>query len=201
LSANIGIIVDTEHLIKKGSLLMKVSVSGKNIEVTPALREYAEKKIGKLSRHFNYLNSDNLEAQVTFHVEKDRHIVEVTIPVNDIILRGEEETQDMYSSIDLVVEKLERQIEKFKTKLTKALRRDSQKANGAMLEEEAEDEELKVVKVKRFAVKPMSVDEAVLQMNLLGHNFFVFTNAETDEINVVYKRKDGDYGLIVPEMM
>ncbi|MDN5331213.1 MAG: putative sigma-54 modulation protein [Tepidanaerobacteraceae bacterium] len=180
---------------------MKVSVSGKNIEVTPALREYAEKKIGKLSRHFNYLNNDNLEAQVTFHVEKGRHIVEVTIPVNDIILRGEEETQDMYSSIDLVVEKLERQIEKFKTRLTKALRRESQKESGLTLDEQAEDEELKVVKVKRFAVKPMNVDEAVLQMNLLGHNFFVFTNAETDEINVVYRRKDGNYGLIVPEMM
>jgi putative sigma-54 modulation protein len=121
--------------------------------------------------------------------------------VNDIILRGEEETQDMYSSIDLVVEKLERQIEKFKTRLTKALRRESQKESGLILEEQAEDEELKVVKVKRFAVKPMNVDEAVLQMNLLGHNFFVFTNAETDEINVVYRRKDGNYGLIVPEMM
>jgi len=181
---------------------MKVSVSGKNIEVTPALREYAEKKIGKLSKHFNYLNSDNLEAQVTFNVEKGRHIVEVTIPVNDIILRGEEETQDMYSSIDLVAEKLEKQIAKFKTRLTKALRREAQRANSLALEEPTEEEEeLKVVKVKRFAVKPMHVDEAMLQMNLLGHNFFVFINAETDEINVVYKRKDGNYGLIVPEMM
>ncbi|TYP50908.1 ribosome hibernation-promoting factor, HPF/YfiA family [Thermosediminibacter litoriperuensis] len=180
---------------------MKVTVSGKNFEVTPALKEYAEKKIGKLSRHFNYLNNDNLEAQVTLHVEKDRHIVEVTIPVNDMILRGEEETKDMYSSIDLVVDKLEKQIEKFKTKLTKALRKNSAK-NGAVAEGEiAEEDEPKVVKIKRFAIKPMSIDEAVLQMNLLGHNFFVFTNAETDEINVVYKRKDGDYGLIFPEML
>ncbi|ADL08343.1 ribosome hibernation-promoting factor, HPF/YfiA family [Thermosediminibacter oceani] len=180
---------------------MKVTVSGKNFEVTPALREYAEKKIGKLGRHFNHLNNDNLEAQVTLHVEKDRHIVEVTIPVNDIILRGEEETQDMYSSIDLVVDKLNRQIEKYKTKLTKALRKNSNKNDAVVESEIPEENEPRIVKVKRFAVKPMSVDEAVLQMDLLGHDFFVFVNAETDEINVVYKRKDGDYGLIVPEML
>lgn len=180
---------------------MKVTVSGKNIEITPALREYAEKKIGKLGKHLNYLNNDNLEAQVTLHVQKERHIVEVTIPVNDIILRGEEETQDMYSAIDLVAEKLEKQIEKYKTKITKALRKDFPKNIVALKDEEDEEEELKVVKVKRFAVKPMNVEEAILQMNLLGHNFFVFTNAETEQINVVYKRKDGDYGLIVPEML
>ncbi|MCG0275598.1 MAG: ribosome-associated translation inhibitor RaiA [Thermosediminibacteraceae bacterium] len=180
---------------------MKVTVSGKNIEITPALREYAEKKIGKLGKHLNYLNNDNLEAQVTLHVQKERHIVEVTIPVNDIILRGEEETQDMYSAIDLVAEKLEKQIEKYKTKITKALRKDFPKNIVALQDEEHEEEELKVVKVKRFAVKPMNVEEAILQMNLLGHNFFVFTNAETEQINVVYKRKDGDYGLIVPEML
>ncbi|MGB9812196.1 MAG: ribosome hibernation-promoting factor, HPF/YfiA family [Thermovenabulum sp.] len=184
---------------------MRVSVSGvSNFEVTPALRDYAEKKIGRLSRHFNYLNNDNIEAKVKMHVENGRHIVEVTLSAGDLLLRGEEENKDMYAAIDLVADKLDKQIEKYKTKLVRSLRKNVPK-EAVVLEdlnkdvEKQDEENFKVVKTKRFPVKPMSIDEAILQMNLLGHSFFVFNNAETEEINVVYKRKDGNYGLIAPE--
>lgn len=170
---------------------MNINVRGKHIEVTDALREYVKKRVGKLEKYF-----DNLEdIQVTLLVEKERHRVEVTAPVNGIILRGEEETADMYSSIDLVVEKLEKQINKYKTRLAKKLRdvvtRD--------LPADVRDVEHKLIRTKRFAVKPMDVEEAIMQMNLVGHSFYVFANAETEKINVVYKRKDGNYGLIEPE--
>ncbi|HHY13190.1 MAG TPA: ribosome-associated translation inhibitor RaiA [Thermoanaerobacterales bacterium] len=173
---------------------MRIIVSGKNIEITNALRDYALKRISKVSQYFE----KDIEAQVTMGVEKDRHIVEVTIPINGIILRGEEETSDMYTSIDMVVEKLEKQIHKYKTKINRRLRRTALKN----LEVESTlkiDEEPKVVKTKRFAMKPMATEEAILQMDLLGHDFFVFSNAETEEVNVVYKRRNGNYGLIEPE--
>lgn len=178
---------------------MKVTVSGKNVTVTTPLKEYAEKKVGKLERFFE----GNVEAQVTLNVEKDRHIVEVTIPINGMILRGETETHDMYSSIDMVVDKLEKQIEKYKTKIARSLRKSPFKFNGTNGEsinlQKAEDES-RVVRVKKFAIKPMDIEEAVLQMDLLGHDFFVFLNSDTNEVNVVYKRKEGDYGLIEPEL-
>ncbi|KYO64126.1 ribosome hibernation-promoting factor, HPF/YfiA family [Thermovenabulum gondwanense] len=184
---------------------MRISVSGiSNFEVTPALRDYAEKKIGRLSRHFNYLNNDSIEAKVKMHVENGRHIVEVTLSTGDLLLRGEEENKDMYAAIDLVADKLDKQIEKYKTKLVRSLRKNIPR-EATVLEdlnrdmEKEEEEKFRVVKIKRFPVKPMSVDEAILQMDLLGHNFFVFNNAETEEINVVYRRKDGNYGLIAPE--
>lgn len=174
---------------------MKITVSGKNMDITDALRDYAVKRISKIDKYFD----NDIEAQVTMNVEKDRHIVEVTIPINGIILRGEEETADMYSSIDLVVEKLERQIHKYKTKINRKLRKTAFKFDNKGKIEDAKNEEPKVVKTKRFAVKPMTIEEAILQMNLLGHDFFVFFNAETEEANVLYKRKDGNYGLIEPE--
>lgn len=175
---------------------MNIMIRGKNIEVTDALRDYVEKRVGKLTRYFD----DIQEAQVTLLVERDNHVVEVTIPVNGLLLRGEESSPDMYASIDLVVEKLEKQIEKYKTRLAKRLRGPSVKElAGLRPEKEAEEESPKLVKVKRFAVKPMPVDEAIMQMNLIGHSFFVFANAETEEVNVVYRRKDGNYGLIEPE--
>ncbi|MBO8137693.1 MAG: ribosome-associated translation inhibitor RaiA [Desulfotomaculum sp.] len=180
---------------------MQVNVRGKNIELTPALREYVEKRLSKLQKF-----SDDLgDVQVTLLVEKDNQKVEVTIPVkvNGLILRGEEATGDMYTSIDLVVDKLEKQIEKYKGKLFEKRQRG---AGGKTVQKPVEagnkeDGEPQVVKTKRFAVKPMSVEEAILQMNLLGHNFFVFSNAESDQVNVLYRRKDGNYGLIEPDFI
>ncbi|MDD2498940.1 MAG: ribosome-associated translation inhibitor RaiA [Desulfitobacteriaceae bacterium] len=173
---------------------MRIIIKGRNIEVTNALREYVEKRVGKLNKFIDDLD----EAQVTLLVEKDRHRVEVTMPLNGFILRGEEETGDMYSSIDLVAEKLEKQIGKYKTRLNRKLKNKSIKDFAAPPVEREEDEP-KVMRTKRFAIKPMPVEEAIMQMNLLGHNFFVFANGETDEVNVIYKRKDGNYGLIEPE--
>ena len=178
---------------------MKVNISGRNINVTNSLKDYAEKKVGKIAKYFD----GEVEAQVTLSVEKDRHIVEVTMPVNGMILRGETETHDMYTSIDLVVDKLEKQIEKYKTKITKNVRKTSAKINGNV-EKSAyakTDGEPKVVRTKRFALKPMDLEEALMQMELLGHDFFVFTNAQTELVNVVYKRRDGNYGLIEPDML
>lgn len=172
---------------------MRVQVRGRNINVTDALKDYVEKRVGKLDKYIDNFG----DAQITLTVEKDSHRIEVTIPINGMILRGEESTGDMYTSIDLVVEKLEKQIEKYKGKLQKRGARlaDNFRATASPQEEEAPQ----LVRTKRFAIKPMPVDEAVLQMNLLGHSFFVFSNAETEQVNVVYKRKDGNYGLIEPE--
>lgn len=174
---------------------MRLDIRGKNIELTDALREYAEKRLSKLERLI-----DVKEAQVTMSVEGDSHRVEVTIPLNGVILRGEEESEDMYSSIDLVVEKLEKQIDKYKTRIYKRFRGIGFKKNlvKEMEETKEEVEKFKIVRTKRFALKPMDVEEAVMQMNLLGHSFFVFFNFETEEVNVVYRRNDGNYGLIEP---
>lgn len=183
---------------------MNIQVRGDQLTVTDALREYTEKKIGKLQRYFESpLNSD---VHVTLSVNRGLHTVEVTIPLQGVMLRAEEKSEDMYASIDMVIDKLERQIRKHKTKVNRRLRRagirtlfkengESPQAN--VMVEEAEDE-LEVVRKKHFHLKPMDVEEAILQMNLLGHNFFVFANAETDDVNVVYVRDDGKYGLIEP---
>ncbi len=173
---------------------MNITVRGKNIELTDALKEYVEKRIGKLGKY----RGNAGEATVTLTVEKASHKVEVTIPVNGgMILRGEEATDDMYASIDLVCEKLEKQINKYKARFSKKQRTGGAKDVAA--EALPDIEPAKIMRTKRFAIKPMPVDEAVMQMNLLGHTFFVFSNAETEEVNVVYKRKDGNYGLIEPE--
>jgi len=178
---------------------LKIQVKGKGMQVTPALKEYAEKKVGKIKKYFE---GELREATVTLVVEKEMHRVEVTIPLDGYILRGEEETTDMYTSIDNVVEKLERQVRKYKTRINKQIKDlsvldlvpDNEKSNYEV------PPEPQIVKTKRFAFKPMPEEEAVLQMDLLGHNFFVFLNADTEEVNVVYKRKDGNYGLIEPEL-
>jgi putative sigma-54 modulation protein len=179
---------------------MRISVRGKNIEATPALIDYAEKKLGKLDKHFDKAT----DVQVVLSVIRDEHIVEVTMNLNGLILRGEESTGDMYASIDMVVDKLERQVKKYKTRMNKSLRQqgvrvisEKHAANEAV--ERSEEEAPKLVKTKRFTLKPMSTEEAILQMDLLGHNFFVYTSDENDAVNVVYKRKDGNYGLIEPE--
>jgi putative sigma-54 modulation protein len=171
---------------------MKINVRGKNIGVTDALKDYAEKKLLKLEKYL-----DLSAAQVTLVVVKDTHKVEVTIPLNGLILRGEEATGDMYASIDLVVEKMEKQISKYKARFAKKARSDGRQPMVAANNEAMDSPN--IMKTKRFAIKPMPIDEAVMQMNLLGHSFFVFSNAETEEVNVLYKRKDGNYGLIEPE--
>ncbi|MFZ5989882.1 MAG: ribosome hibernation-promoting factor, HPF/YfiA family [Bacillota bacterium] len=176
---------------------MKFIVSGKNIDVTEALRERAEKKVGKLDKYFHR----DAEAHITMSVQKNRQIVEVTIPFNGGVLRAEEDDEDMYASIDLVVDSLERQIRRNKTKLEKKYHEGGLRLENLKFEDHDVDDEhnYRIVRTKRFAIKPMTVEEAILQMNLLGHEFFMFSNAETQESNVVYRRKDGNYGLIEPE--
>ncbi|WP_018130331.1 ribosome hibernation-promoting factor, HPF/YfiA family [Effusibacillus pohliae] len=187
---------------------MKIQLRGQHLDITDALRDYVEKKIGRLEKYFD--TPPVQPVQVTLSVENDSHIVEVTMPFNGILIRAEERSPDMYASIDLVVEKLERQIRKHKTKLNRRFReqgiRTLFRENGAATalamedtEEAAEAPDGRIVKVKKFAFKPMTAEEAVLQMDLLGHDFFVFSNAETEEVNVVYRRHDGNYGLIEPE--
>ncbi len=174
---------------------MSIIVRGKNIEITPALKDYVVKRVSKITKYFDSLG----EITAILIVEKGRHIIELTVPVNGMMLRGQEATADMYTSIDLVVDKIEKQIEKYKTKLSRRLKGGNFKGDLVASVAAAEDDETKVVKTKRFPIKPMDVDEAILQMNLINHDFFVFTNAETEEANVLYRRKDGNYGLIEPE--
>ena len=178
---------------------MIIKLTGKNIDISDALREQTHKKVGKLERYF----SPDTEAQVTMSIENYRHIVEVTIPFNGVVIRAEEETDSLYTSIDKVLDKLERQIHKHRTRLGKRLRSGAFKNSSPIFSKHIDSEEYhpKVVKTKRFALKPMAVDEAIMQMDLLGHSFFVFRNAETEEDNVLYKRRDGYYGLIEPEFM
>ncbi|MDO5780041.1 MAG: ribosome-associated translation inhibitor RaiA [Clostridium sp.] len=173
---------------------MRVTVIGKNIDVTPALREIVEKKISKLDRYFK----PNVAARATLTVQKNSQIFEVTIPFNGVILRCEESTDDMYKSIDLVQAKLERQIRKQRTKLQ---RRSNESLRFSNFDEVAleEDDQGEIVKVKKFNIKPMSTEEAILQMELVEHNFFVFKDSDTDNVNVIYKRKDGNYGLLEPD--
>lgn len=179
---------------------MKVTVIGKNIEVTSALKDIIQKKISKLDRYFD----EEVNARATLSVQKNRQIVEVTIPFNGVILRVEEATEDMYKSIDQVEAKIERKIRKQKTKLT---RRNNESLRFTAINEmafdeiEENDEEVdsKVVRTKNFIVKPMHEEEAILQMELLGHSFFVYQDATTNKINVMYKRKDGNYGLLEPD--
>ena len=174
---------------------MRYIISGKNIDITPGLKEAAENKIGKLERYF----SPDTEVQVTMSVEKGRQKIEVTIPVKGSIIRAEQDSNDMYVSIDLVEEIIERQIKKYKTKIVDK-KQSALAFSEAFLQEEAEQEEtVNIVKTKRFAMKPMDAEEACVQMELLGHNFFMFLNADTNEVNVVYKRKGNSYGLIEPE--
>jgi len=175
---------------------MKIIINGKNIDITEGLKERVSKKIGKLEKFF----SSETEAHVTLSVQRTRQIAEVTISFNGIVLRAEESNEDMYTSIDKTIDLLERQIRKNKTRLERRLHNNEFKIENLTFEEEIpEEREFKVVRSKRFAVKPMDVEEAILQMNLLGHEFFLFDNAESKQVNVVYKRKDGNYGLIEQE--
>ena len=175
---------------------MKFIISGKNIDVTDGLRSAVNEKIGKLERYF----TDSTEIHVTLSTEKERQKIEVTIPMKGNIIRAEQESNDMYVSIDLVEEIIERQLRRYKTKLIEK-QQTAVSLNKAFIEEENEDdEEIRIIRTKRFAVKPMDSEEACVQMELLGHNFYVFFNSETEEVNVVYKRKGNTYGLIEPEL-
>jgi putative sigma-54 modulation protein len=174
---------------------MNLQVRGRNIEVTDALKNYVLKRVGKLDKYLD----NAVDAMAIMSVEKGIHRIEVTIPLNGMYLRGEEGTGDMYSSIDLVVEKLEKQINKYKGKLSRRGVRFAGEPRYVPSTPVEEDDTPRLVRTKRFAIKPMPAEEAVLQMNLLGHSFFVFSNAETEQVNVVYKRKDGNYGLIEQE--
>lgn len=183
---------------------MKYNVRGENIEVTEALREYVEKKVGRIEKYFD--TPPTSDVNVTMKVVKDEHSVEVTVQLPGVVLRAEEQEEDMYAAIDLVVEKLERQIRKYKTKVNRKFRQEGSlrtlfKEDKIGRVEEDEEEDFPVVRTKRFNIKPMDTEEAILQMDMLGHSFFVFSNADTDEMNVVYKRKDGRYGLIEPDAL
>lgn len=174
---------------------MRFIITGRNIEVTPGLRSAVEDKIGKLEKFFK----PDTEVLVTLSVEKDRQKIEVTIPVKGNIIRSEQVSTDMYVSIDLVEEVIERQMKKYKNKIIDAKQAGSPFTDDYLDKEYDEESDVKIVRTKRFGIKPMDPEEACVQMELLGHNFYVFNNSETDEVNVVYKRKGGTYGLIEPE--
>ena len=183
------------HISEKGVDFMRYTITGRNIEVTPGLKAAVEKKIGKLEHFF----TPDTEVFVALSAQKDIQKIEVTIPVKGNTIRAEESSNDMYVSIDLVEEIIERQLRKYKNKLIDK-KQSAQAFSDLFISEESEPEdEIQIVKTKRFAMKPMDPEEACVQMELLGHNFYVFLNAETEEVNVVYKRKGQTYGLIEPE--
>ncbi|MDQ8734013.1 ribosome hibernation-promoting factor, HPF/YfiA family [Paenibacillus sp. LHD-38] len=178
---------------------MNYNIRGQHFQVTDALRDYVEKKLSRLDKYFEAPITSDINA--TLSVTKGRHAVEVTIPLTGVMLRAEEKSEDMYASIDLVADKLERQIRKHKTKVNRKFRQGSGvralfKEEGSAVGVLEEEDDLELVRTKRFALKPMDVEEAILQMNMVGHNFFVFSNVDNKEISVVYKRSDGKYGLI-----
>ena len=175
---------------------MKFIISGKNIDVTDALKSAVEDKLSKLEKYF----ASETEIHVTLGVEKDRQKIEVTIPVKGNIIRSEQVSNDMYVSLDLVEEIIERQLKKYKNKII-----DKQQAAAHFKQEFIEkdyvdDEDIQIVRSKKFDIKPMYPEDACIQMELLGHNFFVFVNAETDQVNVVYKRKGNTYGIMEPDV-
>lgn len=184
---------------------MVLNISGKNMEVSDYLEDVVRKKTRKLER---YLKPE-AEMQVRLSIEKSRHIAEATISVDGVVLRGEEATGDMYSSIDAVIKKIERQMRKYRTKLGRRLRESAFAEQAAFNEEvdeqiaatelaEEEYNEPRIVRNKRFVAEPMEVEDAVMHMDLVGHSFFVYRNPASNEVNVVYRRKDGDYGVIEP---
>ena len=166
---------------------MRITISGRNIDLTDGLKGAVEEKLSKLEKYF----TPDTDVYVTLSVEKERQKIEVTIPMKGNIIRSEQVSNDMYVSIDLVEEVIERQLKKYKTK--------SNLRQEFIEKETSSDEDIKIIRSKKFGMKPMYPEDACVQMELLGHNFFVFRNAETEEVNVVYKRKGNTYGLIEPE--
>ena len=174
---------------------MRYTITGRNIEVTPGLKAAVEKKIGKLEHFF----TPDTEVIVALSAQKDRQKIEVTFPVKGNTIRAEESSTDMYVSIDLVEEVIERQLRKYKNKIVDKQQAAANFQKAYLDKDYEEDEEVKIIRTKKFGIKPMYPEDACVQMELLGHNFFVFYNAETEQVNVVYKRKGNTYGLIEPE--
>ena len=188
---------------------MKLIVKGRNIAITETLSGYAEEKIGRLSRYLN----DGVQCDVELWMEKnpsqaDNQVAEVTVYTKGPVIRAREASPDMYASIDLVASKIERQVKKYRSKLVarhQPVHREIIVSEGFHAldenEEASTDAEIspRIVKTKQFMVKPMTAEEAALQLDLVGHDFFVFTNADSQETAVVYRRRDGDYGLIEPQ--
>ena len=174
---------------------MKFIISGRNLEVSEGLKNSVIDKLGKLERYF----TPDTEVNVTMSIEKERQKIEVTIPVKGHIIRSEQVSNDMYVSIDLVEEVIERQLRKYKNKIVDKQQSAANFQKAYLDKDYEEDEEVKIIRTKKFDIKPMYPEDACVQMELLGHNFFVFCNAETDHVNVVYKRKGNTYGLIEPD--
>ena len=195
-------LLDIAVLQRRTFYMLKFNIRGENIEVTPAIRDYVESKIEKVERYFN----DELSANANVNLKvynNNQTKVEVTIPMKNLTLRAEERHNDMYAAVDLIIDKLESQIRKHKTKVNRRLR--SHEGTGSYFAtvtnsqgeaEAAGDEEYTIIRTKQFDLKPMDQEEAILQMNLLGHDFYVYTDSESNGTNIVYKRKDGKYGLI-----
>ena len=181
---------------KKELMIMRYTITGRNIEVTPGLKAAVEKKIGKLEHFF----TPDTEVIVALSAQKDQQKIEVTIPVKGSIIRSEQVSNDMYVSIDLVEEIIERQLKKYKNKIVDKQQAAASFSKAYVENDYTDDDEIKIVRTKKFDIKPMYPEDACIQMELLGHNFFVFCNAETDQVNVVYKRKGDTYGLIEPEV-
>lgn len=172
---------------------MKLNVRGDKVEITQAIQDYLTNKLSKLNKYF--ANSDEITAKVVIRVRGHVQIVEVTINTGSFVLRCEQEHEDLYASIDLIVDKLERQVRKNKTRILSKQSKESV-VSFEFPVEDFEEEELKIIRRKKVDMKPMSEEEAMLQLDLLGHDFFVFYNVETDSTCIIYKRKDGNYGLI-----
>ena len=175
---------------------MEFLIVGKNMEVTPNLDQAVRDKLGKLDKFF----SKDTVAHVTLSVDKDRHKIEVTIPIKGSIIRSEQVSNDMYVCIDLVEEVIERQIKKYKGKLIRRHQGGSSFKKEFLDRPEPAEDTVRIVRQKQFEIKPMYPEDACVQMELLGHNFFVFMNAETEQVSVVYKRKGNTYGLLEPDL-
>lgn len=182
----------------KGLGIMRITITGRNIELTDGIKAAVESKLGKLEKYF----TPDTDVFVTLSVEKERQKIEVTIPIKGHIIRSEQVSNDMYVSIDLVEEVIERQLTRYRKKLASKKMNVADNFSADFIEtdiDDEEEEEVKIVRTKRFGMKPMYPEDACIQMELTGHDFFVFRNAETDEVNVVYRRKGHTYGLIEPE--
>ena len=185
-----------DNLLIKELDIMRFIITGRNIDVTEGLKSAVEEKLGKLDRFF----APETEVNVTLSVEKERQKIEVTIPVKGNIIRSEQVSSDMYVSIDLVEEVIERQLKKYKHKIVSKQQNAAAFAQEFVDKDYDDEDDVKIIRTKRFGIKPMDPEEACVQMELLGHNFYVFFNSETEEVNVVYKRKGNTYGLIEPEL-
>ncbi len=176
---------------------MNISIRGSKVTITDAMKEYAEEKLNKLNKYID--SPEEVSANVIVKIPNRLHKVEITIPLKTIILRAEEEQEDFYAAIDVIVDKLERQIRKNKTRLETKKMKEAKEFAFDYIEEIPEDKENEIVKRKKIEVKPMDEEEAILQMELLGHQFYLYKDVATNQPALVYKRKDGDYGIIEAE--